>query len=693
LGAACALVIGVYAFAAHSDAWELLGLNPAGTYYNLLVRGFQAGQLSLKKEVPPGFAQLTDPYDPTANILYRRGIWRLEDLSYYKGRLYLYFGITPALILFWPFATLTGHYLFHGQAVPIFCAMGFLASMAVLAALWRRYFCDVSLWVVLACTFALGLATGVPVLLPRSSVYEAAISCEYMLTMLALGAIWRALHDAERRWRWVAAASVSYGLAVGARPSLVFGAVILLVPVAQARQEHRSILALLLAATGPIMLIGLGLMLYNALRFDSLLEFGVRYQLGGERQFARQLFSPHYFWFNFRVYFLELARWRSQFPFVGDIAVPPLPVGYGQVETPVGILTNIPFVWLALAAPLAWRGRPGSEASALRWFVVAVTLLFGASALPLLFFFSAIVRYEVEFLPALLLLAVLGILGLERTLVDRPSWRRVARWGWGLLLSFSVAFNLLTCVSACAESHNNLGVVLGQTGNIERAIAQFERALRIKPDYAGAHNNLGNALSQIGQTEQAIAHYQLALAIQPDYDEAHFNLGTTLLRLGRVSEAIGYFEQALRINPDDAGAQYNLGNALLQSGQIETAVAHYEQAVRIDPDYPEALDKLAWLLATHSPAESGDPIRAVALAERVCMLTSNRVASYLDTLAAAYAATGRFDDAVSAAQKAIQLAESATQTQLVSRIEMRLELYRANHAYYQTNDVTDSCDP
>jgi hypothetical protein len=152
------------------------------------------------------------------------------DMSYYKGRLYLYFGVTPALILFWPFTALTGHYLFHRQAVVIFCAIGFLASVGLLRALWQRYFAEVSVWVVAACALALGLATGVPMLLSRSDVWEVPVSCGYMLAMLALGAIWCALHEPERRCRWLAAASLAYGLAVGARPNLLFGAIILLVP-------------------------------------------------------------------------------------------------------------------------------------------------------------------------------------------------------------------------------------------------------------------------------------------------------------------------------------------------------------------------------------------------------------------------------------------------------------------------------
>ncbi len=208
------------------------------TYYNLLVRGFRAGRLSVEKEVPPGFSRLADPYDPAANAPYQGPRYRLLDLSYYKGKFYLYFGVTPALILFWPYVALTGHYLFHRQAVVIFCALGFLVSAGLLCALWRRYFADVSVWVVAAGALALGLATGVPVLLSQSDVYEVPISCGYMLTMLALAAIWCALHEPERRCRWLAVASVAYGLAVGARPNLLFGAVILLVPVVQAWRER-----------------------------------------------------------------------------------------------------------------------------------------------------------------------------------------------------------------------------------------------------------------------------------------------------------------------------------------------------------------------------------------------------------------------------------------------------------------------
>ena len=144
LGIVCALVIGFYAWSARPGWLGMRTSRAEDAYYNLLVRGFRAGQLNLKTEVPAGLAQLADPYDPIANADYLQADGHpLWDLSYYHGKLYLYFGVTPALVLFWPYAALTGHYLGHKDAVVVFCATGFLASVGLLCLVWRRYFPEI----------------------------------------------------------------------------------------------------------------------------------------------------------------------------------------------------------------------------------------------------------------------------------------------------------------------------------------------------------------------------------------------------------------------------------------------------------------------------------------------------------------------------------------------------------------------
>ncbi len=438
LGGVCALVIGVYAYTAHSGfaVYVSPSLNAGDAYCNLLVKGFQAGQLNLKIDVPPGLAQAADPYDPAVHSRYP-----VLDMSYYHGKLYLYYGVTPVLVLFWPYAALTGHYLPQKDAAVIFCLVGFLASAAVFWSLWRRHFGQVSVFAVAAGTLGLGLATGLPFLMARCDVYEVCISCGYAFSMLALAAIWQALHEPRQGW-WLAAASLAYGLAVAARPSLLFGGVILFVPVVKAWREHRRIWPLLLAAMTPVVLIGLGLMLYNSLRFDQPFEFGWRYALSGDRSSTVRPFSPRWLWFHLRVYFLAVAGWSSRFPFVRDISLSAVPAGHGRMEHPFGVLTNVPLVWLALVPALVSRmvrplrpERGARERSALGGFVAAVAVLFGTSAIVVSCFFSASFRYEVEFLPALVLLAAVGILSGERALVScQPHGRGVARCGWGLLL-------------------------------------------------------------------------------------------------------------------------------------------------------------------------------------------------------------------------------------------------------------------
>jgi tetratricopeptide (TPR) repeat protein len=237
-------------------------------------------------------------------------------------------------------------------------------------------------------------------------------------------------------------------------------------------------------------------------------------------------------------------------------------------------------------------------------------------------------------------------------------------------------------------AHYNLGTALERAGRIQEAIGRYEQALQIAPNYPEAQNNLGGALVRLGKAREAVEHLEQALRLRPGYAMAHYNLGIALAQLGRVPEAIGHLEQAVQISPDFAEAHNNLGNALAQVGREREAMGQYEQALAIKPDYAEARNNLAWLLATLAPAEGGDAVRAVTLAERACEMTRNQAAAYLDTLAAAYAAAGRFAEAMATGRKAVELAQSAGQSQLAKEINARLELYRSGHAYRRSSGTS-----
>ena len=112
-------------------------------------------------------------------------------------------------------------------------------------------------------------------------------------------------------------------------------------------------------------------------------------------------------------------------------------------------------------------------------------------------------------------------------------------------------------------------MALVQKGQPDEAIAQFQKALGINPNYAEADNNLGNALLQKGRLDGGDLAVQKALKINPNYAEAHSNLGLAFAQKGRLDEAINEFQEALRLKPDLSPAQSNLAKAQAMVRQRE----------------------------------------------------------------------------------------------------------------------------
>ncbi len=107
-----------------------------------------------------------------------------------------------------------------------------------------------------------------------------------------------------------------------------------------------------------------------------------------------------------------------------------------------------------------------------------------------------------------------------------------------------------------------LGVVAGQVGRPDAAVALLQRAIQVKPDFAEAHSDLGNALREMGQLDKAAASYREAIRLKPEYPEVHINLGNALMETGRLDEAIDSYRHGIRLKPDFADVHSNLIFAL-----------------------------------------------------------------------------------------------------------------------------------
>jgi tetratricopeptide (TPR) repeat protein len=253
------------------------------------------------------------------------------------------------------------------------------------------------------------------------------------------------------------------------------------------------------------------------------------------------------------------------------------------IEDPFGILPCIPFVLCALAAPLAVRGRAAEERATLGRWVAAVALVFGNTALVMNIFYGSCSRYEIEFLPLLILLAVIGIFSLERVLSGRPGWRLGVRCAWGALLVYSIGFNLLAATEHYIIEHYTLAGWLFSLNHTPEAVREYEHVIRLQSDYEEAYDNLGNILLQLGRTDEARERFESALRLKPDSPEAHHNLANALVKLGRPDDAIAQYKEAERLKPGSPVIHYNLAYTLLQAGRSPEAEVEYREALRLNP--------------------------------------------------------------------------------------------------------------
>jgi Flp pilus assembly protein TadD len=145
-----------------------------------------------------------------------------------------------------------------------------------------------------------------------------------------------------------------------------------------------------------------------------------------------------------------------------------------------------------------------------------------------------------------------------------------------------------------ARAHFNLGnLLLGIPGRLPDAVAEYQAALRIKPDFAEVHSILGMTLATIpGRLPDAILEYEAALRIKPDLVEARFNLGNALLQQGRYSAACEQYEETVNLRPDKVDAHVNLGMALVVMGRLNDAIIQFKAALQIRPGYASAQQNL-----------------------------------------------------------------------------------------------------
>jgi tetratricopeptide (TPR) repeat protein len=232
-----------------------------------------------------------------------------------------------------------------------------------------------------------------------------------------------------------------------------------------------------------------------------------------------------------------------------------------------------------------------------------------------------------------------------------------------------------------------------QTSYWRNSETLFTHALAVTSNNDVALNNLGIIFLDKGQLDDAISKLQAAIDLRPENAPAHDNLAKALLKKGQVAEAMVHYRKFLEIEPENVEARNTLGTALIQQGHVKEAIDQWQDALALQPDNGNAASNLAWVFATCPEDSIRDRARAVELGKKALRISGGKIPMIYKVLAAAYAESGRFADAIETAQHGAELATTQGNPGLAAELESNVVLYRSGTPLRDRSITNGSSSP
>src|SRR5438067_3956777 len=221
----------------------------------------------------------------------------------------------------------------------------------------------------------------------------------------------------------------------------------------------------------------------------------------------------------------------------------------------------------------------------------------------------------------------------------------------------------------------------------------FTHALAVTSNNDVAENNLGIVFLQKGNLDEAISLLQSAVDLRPDNSPAHENLAKALLQKGQVTDALIHYRKLLEQEPNNIKVHNIVGTVLIEQRQVKEGVEEWQKVLAIQPDNGNAMSNLAWIFATSPDQSLRDGPKAVELAEQALRFSAGRIPILFRTLAAAYAESGRFAEAIQTAQRGIELANSQGNLGLATELQGNIALYQERQPLRDPSLTNGSSSP
>ena len=231
------------------------------------------------------------------------------------------------------------------------------------------------------------------------------------------------------------------------------------------------------------------------------------------------------------------------------------------------------------------------------------------------------------------------------------------------------------------QALHNRGVSYALLGEYDKALADFNRTLKLNPKYPNAWFNRGEIYYADGQYADAVSDYSQAIRLAPEDAEAYAARAHAQFRQQRHQSAISDFTKAIELDPEDAVAVSDRGDVYSHLGFWQQAMRDYRASLSRDANFGRAHMGLAWIMATCPDARLRDAEAALEHANKAIELDGQENWHYLDTLAAAQANAGQYEQAEATIKQAIEKSPEEETAPLAER----LNLYGADKPYREAN--------